>query len=61
MHIDVMFKTPDAVQMAIDRMSLSEDDQELVKRHCEKWVEYGEYVKIRIHLDTGEAEVLPAK
>jgi len=60
MYVDVMFKTPDAVQTAIDRMGLSEDDRELAERQCKKWVQYGECVRIRIHLDTGEAEVLPA-
>ena len=60
-YVDVMFKTPDAVQMVIDRMSLNEDDQVLVKRQCDKWVGYGECVKIRIHMDTGKAEVLPIR
>jgi hypothetical protein len=60
MYIDVMFKTPDAVQIAIDRMNLSEDEQVLVKQQCSQWVKYGECVRIRIHLDTGEAEILPA-
>jgi len=60
-YVELYFKTPDAVQMSIDRMGLDEDDQVLVKRQCAKYVEYGECVKIRIYLDTGKAEVLPVK
>lgn len=60
-HVDVYFKTPDAVDMAADDMMLQEDDRVMVKRQCAKWIEYGEHVRIRIHLDTGTAEVLPAR
>jgi hypothetical protein len=40
--VDVIFKTPDAVDAAVERMMLQEDDQVEVKRECSKWVEYGE-------------------
>lgn len=74
MKIQILFKTPDAVDRAIsESISLHTEyhrketrhyyDSELyakAKKALEKWIKYGENVTIEIDIDTGTATVLPA-
>jgi len=64
MEIDLLFKTPDVVDNALEEMSLNSfgdiDARLDVREACKKWVKYGEFIKIRINTETGEAKVLPA-
>jgi len=60
MEIDLLFKTPDVVDNALEEMPHDIDARLEAKLACEKWVKYGEIVRIRVNTETGEAKVLPA-
>lgn len=66
MKVTVTFKTPDAVDEAINEGGIVDEDEiEKVRDVINKFVEYGEYVHIEfdINLNTGAgtATVLPVK
>ena len=75
MIISIQFKTPDALEYAIDRefgseceqgeMNDEESEREFQKEEarvaCEKFVEYGEYCTIQIDTEKGTAIVVPIK
>lgn len=60
MEIDLIFKTPDVIENALEELPLDVDARMEAKLSCEKWVKYGEIVKIRVNTETGKAVVLPA-
>lgn len=60
MQIKIYFKTPDAVDYAIEDLNLSEDQEIQAREIIKKWVNWGEEVCIQIDLETEEAIVLPA-
>lgn len=60
MEIDLLFKTPDVINNALKEIPQDIDVRLEAKLACEKWVKYGEIVRIRINTETGEAKVLPA-
>jgi hypothetical protein len=57
MKIQLTFKTPDVIDYAIE--DLSEDEKEIAKTACEKWVEYGECINVTIDTDTETCIVNP--
>lgn len=59
MKFKVTFKTPDAVDYAIE--DLSEDEQAEAKETARKFVEYGEYVVVEFDTETQTATVLPTR
>lgn len=56
MKIRVSFKTPDAVDYAIE--DLPEEYRDSIKDQLSKWIQYGEYVTIEFDLDKETATVL---
>lgn len=56
MKIQIQFKTPDAVDNAIEY--LSEDDKELVKDIANKYIEYGELLTVEIDTDNETITVI---
>lgn len=77
MKIVVTLKDPDgvydsirdAVESSIREMSLNADEKKVLissrqkscERILEKWIEYGEYVRIEFDTEAGTAIVLPVK
>lgn len=59
MKFTVTFKTPDAVDYAIE--DLSEEEQEEAKETARKFVEYGEYITVKFDTETQTATVVPLK
>lgn len=59
MKFTVTFKTPDAVDYAIE--DLSEEEREEAKETARKFIEYGEYVRIEFDTETKTATVLPVR
>lgn len=59
MKFTVTFKTPDALDYAIE--DLSEDEQEEAKETARKFIEYGEYAVIEFDTETQTATVVPVK
>jgi len=59
MKIKVTFKTPDALDYALD--GVPEEEREAVEEKCAKWFRYGECVTIEVDTDAGTAVVLPAR
>lgn len=57
MTITIHFKTPDAVDYALEDM---EDDESeiLIREKLRKWIRYGECVSIQFDLETMTATVL---
>lgn len=60
MIVQLLFKTPDAVDRALDEYDFVPDGRELAEEVIKKFVRDGEYVKIEIDINSGEAKVLPA-
>lgn len=66
MKVHVTFKTPDALDMALDEACLNdygndqsvEDIKDEARQICEKWIKYGEYVTLEIDTTQGTATVL---
>jgi hypothetical protein len=56
MIIKLHFKTPNAVDYAIK--SLEEEDQELVKKQLEKYIQYGECITLSLDTETGVLSVV---
>lgn len=44
-----------------EQQDLIESRREKIKKLCDRWFRYGEYVDIEIDTDAGTATVLPAK
>lgn len=57
MVIDVMFKTPDSVEMALNEIE-DEDERAKMTRVIERFVKYGEIVTIRFDSDKETAQVV---
>jgi len=58
MKIRINFKTPDAVDYALEDIE-DEDERENLKEFIAKWVEYGETVCIEFDSCEGTARVIP--
>lgn len=58
MKIQITFKSPDALDYALE--NLSEEEKETAKEVCKKWIEYEEYVTIEVDTEKKTAIVLPA-
>lgn len=74
MKFTIGFKTPDAIEYALDEyrdysdesedgdgMPLSEEQREEAKEKLEKWIRYGEIVTIDFDLDKMTAKVVSIK
>ena len=61
MKFTVTFKTPDAVNYAIEDEDMSEEEQEESLAFSEKYVQYGEIVSIEFDTELGTATVLKAR
>lgn len=57
MKITLTFKTPDAVDYALEHLSKKQRDK--AETVIAKYVEYGECVSIEVDINTGKAKVLP--
>ena len=57
MKIQITFKSPDAVDFAVEDQNLTEQREE-IKKKLQKWLRWGEYVDIEFDLDEGTAKVL---
>ena len=59
MKIRLTFKCPDVVDDAVRDL----DDSIVydVKRACEKWIEFGEYLTVEIDTNTGTCTAIEAK
>ena len=60
MKFRVTFKTPDAVQYALEELP-ADADWESAQKVIDKFVEYNEYVRIEFDTKTQTATVLTAK
>lgn len=60
MKFQVTFKTPDAVQYALDELP-ADADWESAQKVLDKFVEYNEYVRIEFDTETNTATVLPVR
>lgn len=60
MKFQVTFKTPDAVQYALDELP-ADADWESAQKALDKFVEYNEYVRIEFDTETTTATVLPVR
>lgn len=58
MTFTITFKTPDAVQVALEELP-ADADWESAQKVIDKFVEYNEYVRIEFDTDKGTATVLP--
>jgi len=56
-EISLTFKTPDAVDFAIE--DLEDYEVEEVRAAAEKWIEYGEYITVVLDTKKGTCEVQP--
>ena len=54
--IRLTFKTPDVTDYALEEVS--EEERDKAEKLIDKYVEYGEYLRVEIDLETGKAEVL---
>lgn len=59
MDILIHFKTPDAVDHALD--GLTPEQKRAALEAIRKWVEFGECVTVEIDTETGEACVVPVR
>jgi len=57
MKITISFKTPDAVEYALE--NLSEDEKKSVESLIETWVEYGECLTVEVDTEAKTCVVLP--
>ncbi len=55
MKVRMSFKTPDAVDRALE--DLEAEDRDGAREVLSKFVQYGEYITIEVDLETGTAEV----
>lgn len=63
MKLELIFKTPDVVDMAIDNMygePLEEEQVSEIKQKLSKWIKYGEILKLEYDSETNEITVCPA-
>lgn len=61
MKINLTFKTPDVVDYAaIENTEEGSKERAKFLKTCEKWVEYGEYLRVTIDTETGTCTVNPA-
>jgi hypothetical protein len=60
MKFRVTFKTPDAVQYALEELP-ADADWEAAQKALDKFVEYNEYVRIEFDTDNRTATVLPIR
>ncbi len=58
MKIRLTFKTPDAVEDALDQIE-DENQRDAAEQVCNKFFEYGEYVYIEVDTVAGTATVVP--
>ncbi len=59
MKIQIMFKTPDAVDYAIE--GLTDEEKEEVREVIKKFVQYGECCRIEIDTSNDTAHVIPVR
>lgn len=60
MKFRVTFKTPDAVQYALEELP-ADADFESAQKVLDKFVEYNEYVRIEFDTETQTATVVPTR
>lgn len=65
MRIGLTFKTPDALDSAVEDIVGKDEDetfelQDKARRALSKFIRYGEYVSIEVDIETGEATVMRA-
>jgi hypothetical protein len=58
MKVRIFFKTPDAVDYALEDIE-DEDEKEEVKQQLSKYIKYEECVTLELDTETGKMEVLP--
>ena len=61
MKIKVFFNTPDAVDEALAKDYMSEEDNQEAKNFIKKFVKYDECVTIEFDTEANTATVLPVK
>lgn len=61
MMLRLTFKTPDALERAIERLELPEEEAEEILAKANKWIQWGEYITLDLDLETGDAHVHHAK
>jgi hypothetical protein len=61
MKFTVTFKTPDAVQYALEELPAGADWRKEAQKVTDKFVEYGEYVRIEFDTQTQTATVVPIR
>ena len=58
MKIEICFKNPDAIDDAIDEKGhISPEERETIKKICDKWFEYREYVTLIVDTEKETCEV----
>lgn len=58
MKITVSMKCPDALDQAINEATSTMQEEAEIKKLCDKWFKWGEYVTLEIDTDTGTCVVL---
>lgn len=58
MKVQVTFKTPDAIDFALE--DVPEDQKDEVRKQLKKYIKYEEYAILELDTDTGNVTVLPA-
>lgn len=61
MRFRAMFKTPDAIEYALDGEDLTQEEIQEQIDLCEKWVKYGELVRVDFDTDKMTAKVVELK
>lgn len=59
MKVQVTFKTPDALDYAIE--DCSESEQKAIRKVADKFIEYDEYVVVEIDTVAGTCVVVPVR
>lgn len=53
--IELVFKTPDVLENALEYFE--EEEKEAIKVRLEKWIKYGEYVRLIYNIDTDNLSI----
>lgn len=59
MKIKVTFKTPDALDYALE--GVPEEGRDFAREQCARWIRFDECVTIEVDTNAGTAVVLPAR
>lgn len=58
MKITISFKSPDAVDCALDDMQIDKEERDEIKIKLKKFIQYNEYVHIEFDTEAETARVL---